>query len=52
MPRILLTRHGDVEGISPERFRGRRDVQLTEKGLAQGEALAKRIGDHWRPSTI
>ena len=23
MPKILLTRHGHVDGISPERFRGR-----------------------------
>ena len=52
MPRILLTRHGDVEGIWPERFRGRADVQLTEKGLAQAAALAGRISGHWRPVKI
>jgi phosphoserine phosphatase len=52
MPRIVLTRHGHVEGISPERFRGRVDLPLTEKGLAQATALAKRIGEEWCPVVI
>jgi probable phosphoglycerate mutase len=52
MPRILLTRHGHVEGISPERFRGRADIPLTETGLAQAGALANRIADESRPAAI
>jgi probable phosphoglycerate mutase len=52
MTRILLVRHGQVEGISPERFRGRKDIPLTEKGVAQTEALAQRIRRDWRPDAI
>ncbi len=52
MPRILLTRHGHVEGISPERFRGRSDLSLTEKGVAQAVALGARIRGQWRPVAI
>ena len=52
MPRILLTRHGHVEGISPERFRGRNDLPLTEKGVAQAVALGDRIRGEWRPVAI
>ena len=47
MPKILLTRHGHVEGISPERFRGQAELTLTEKGLAQAAALAERISREW-----
>ena len=52
MPRVLLTRHGHVEGISPERFRGRADVPLTEQGLKQAAALAKRIARQSRPAAV
>ena len=52
MSKILLTRHGHVEGIQPERFRGQTDVALTDTGLAQAAALAQRIGREWRPSII
>jgi len=44
MTKVILTRHGHVEGISPERFRGRTDVPLTELGTAQAEALAALTG--------
>jgi broad specificity phosphatase PhoE len=50
--RILLTRHGHVEGIEPERFRGRADLALTGRGRAEAEAVAKRIATGWRPSMI
>ena len=43
MTRILLTRHGHVEGLKPERFRGRAELALTERGRAQIAALARRI---------
>jgi probable phosphoglycerate mutase len=52
MTRILLTRHGHVEGISPERFRGQIDLPLTETGRAQARELGKRIAGEWRPAAI
>lgn len=52
MPKILLTRHGHVEGISPERFRGQTELALTEKGLAQAAALAERISREWHLAAI
>jgi broad specificity phosphatase PhoE len=50
--RIILTRHGHVEGISPRRFRGHEDIPLTELGRAQAEATAKRIAELWRPDDV
>jgi broad specificity phosphatase PhoE len=50
--RLLLTRHGHVEGIRPARFRGRAELPLTPIGLAQAEALAQRIARQWRPVAI
>jgi phosphoserine phosphatase len=52
MTKILLTRHGHVDGIKPKRFRGRAELALTPTGLAQAEALAQRIAAHWRPTVI
>src|SRR6266704_1004148 len=52
MTKILLTRHGHVEGIEPERFRGRADLTLTKRGGAEAEAVAQRIATSWRPSMI
>jgi len=52
MTKILLTRHGHVEGIKPERFRGRAPLDLTARGRAQAAAVAQRIADGWRPSSI
>lgn len=52
MTRILLIRHGHVEGIAPERFRGRADLPLTSLGLAQARAAAARVAAGWRPSKI
>ena len=52
MTKILLTRHGHVEGIQPERFRGRADVPLTELGVAQAKAVADRIAQAWSPVAI
>lgn len=52
MTKILLLRHGEVEGINPPRFRGREDLQLTPRGIAQAEAVAKRIGSAWQPSVV
>jgi broad specificity phosphatase PhoE len=53
MTKILLTRHGHVEGIHPERFRGREPLDLTARGRAEAAAVARRIADGtWRPSKI
>jgi len=52
MTKIILTRHGHVEGIKPERFRGREPLQLTPRGVAEASALAERIAARWRPSHI
>jgi probable phosphoglycerate mutase len=43
MTKIILTRHGHVDGIAPERFRGRADLRLTAQGLAQAQATSGRI---------
>jgi probable phosphoglycerate mutase len=50
--KIILARHGHIEGISPRRFRGRKDVPLSTFGRAQAEATAKRISATWRPSVV
>ena len=52
MTKIILTRHGHVEGIKPERFRGREPLQLTARGVAEAAALAQRVAARWRPSQI
>jgi probable phosphoglycerate mutase len=52
MTKILLTRHGHVDGIKPERFRGREPLKLTERGRADAQAVAARIAGAWRPSKI
>lgn len=52
MATILLTRHGHVEGIKPERFRGRHETPLTELGRAQARAAAARIAKTWKPAAI
>jgi phosphoserine phosphatase len=50
--KILLTRHGHVEGIKPARFRGRADVPLTRLGVKQAEAVARRIASAWPPAKV
>jgi broad specificity phosphatase PhoE len=50
--RIILVRHGHVEGIAPERFRGRHDVELSDLGARQAEATARRIAEQWKPVTM
>jgi phosphoserine phosphatase len=52
MTKILLVRHGHVAGISPERFRGRADLALTQEGRRQAEMTARRIGATWQPTAI
>ena len=52
MTKIILVRHGHVEGISPERFRGRVDLMLTTEGRRQAEATAHRIHATWSPAAV
>jgi phosphoserine phosphatase len=52
MTKIILVRHGHVEGISPERFRGRTDLMLTAEGRKQAEATARRIHASWTPAAV
>jgi broad specificity phosphatase PhoE len=52
MTKILLIRHGHVEGIKPERFRGREPLELTARGRAEAQAVALRVAASWRPSKI
>lgn len=52
MTKLILTRHGHVEGIEPERFRGRTELPLTELGRAQARAVASRIAALWVPVAI
>ena len=43
MTHIILTRHGHVEWIEPERFRGRADLALTDRGVEQARSTSRRI---------
>ncbi len=52
MTKIVLTRHGHVEGIKPERFRGRQPLELTARGRTEALAVAKRIAAAFQPSHI
>jgi phosphoserine phosphatase len=52
LTKILLVRHGHVEGIKPERFRGRAELALTHRGVSEAQAVARRIASAWRPVTV
>jgi broad specificity phosphatase PhoE len=52
MTKIILIRHGHVEGITPERFRGREPLDLTARGRAEARAVARRISCRWQPRSI
>ncbi|HMD62733.1 MAG TPA: histidine phosphatase family protein [Stellaceae bacterium] len=52
MTKIILVRHGHVQGISPERFRGRADLELTPEGRRQAEATARRVQASWIPAAL
>src|SRR5258708_30393194 len=52
MTKLILARHGHVEGISPERFRGRAELPLTAAGRREAELTAARIAASWRPAAI
>jgi phosphoserine phosphatase len=50
MAKLILVRHGHVEGIEPERFRGRADVPLTAEGVRQAFAAARYLASRWQPT--
>jgi probable phosphoglycerate mutase len=52
MTKIILVRHGHVEGIDPPRFRGRTEIPLTALGVRQAHAAAGRIAESWKPAAI
>jgi phosphoserine phosphatase len=52
MTKILLIRHGHVEGIKPERFRGPAPLDLTARGRDEAQAVARRVAGAWQPSRI
>jgi phosphoserine phosphatase len=52
MTKILFIRHGHVEGIKPERFRGRADLALTKRGDAEAEAVGRRVAQGWEPRIV
>lgn len=52
MTRIILARHGHVDWIAPERFRGRAELPLSNLGQRQAEALGHRIAQSWKPDAI
>jgi broad specificity phosphatase PhoE len=49
---LLFVRHGHVEGISPERFRGHHDLTLTSLGFEQAQAVAARLARDWKPVAL
>lgn len=52
MTQIILVRHGHVLGITPERFRGRTDLELTGRGRLQARATARYVAQRWHPVAI
>jgi broad specificity phosphatase PhoE len=52
MTRVLLLRHGHVEGISPLRFRGRAALPLSDLGRRQAAALGRHIARLLHPDAV
>ncbi|AOY95953.1 histidine phosphatase family protein [Pseudomonas sp. ZM23] len=50
--KLILTRHGHVDWIAPERFRGRADLALSNLGERQAKMLSERIASSWKPDMI
>jgi ribonuclease H / adenosylcobalamin/alpha-ribazole phosphatase len=47
--RLLLVRHGETELTAQRRYSGRGDIPLSERGLVQARAVARRIAGAGRP---
>jgi phosphoserine phosphatase len=52
MTNIILVRHGHVDWIAPERFRGRAELALSDLGRRQAEAAARYIAATWNPDAV
>jgi probable phosphoglycerate mutase len=52
MTRIILVRHGHVEWLAPERFRGRAELPLSDLGRRQAQAAAGYIAASWKPEAV
>jgi probable phosphoglycerate mutase len=52
MTRIILVRHGHVEWLAPERFRGRAELPLSDLGRRQAQAAAGYIAASWKPQAV
>jgi len=52
MSRILLVRHGHVDWLAPQRFRGRAELPLSSLGRRQAQAVAGYIAASWKPEAV
>jgi phosphoserine phosphatase len=52
MTRIILVRHGHVDWLAPERFRGRAELPLSSLGRRQAQAVAGCIAASWKPEAV
>jgi broad specificity phosphatase PhoE len=52
MIRIILVRHGHVDWLMPERFRGRAELPLSSRGRRQALAAAGYIAASWKPDAV
>ena len=52
MTRIILVRHGHVDWLMPERFRGRAELPLSSLGRRQAQAAAGYIAATWKPDAV
>jgi len=52
MTKIILVRHGHVNWIAPERFRGRAELPLSSLGRRQAQAAAGYIAATWKPDAV
>ena len=52
MVRIILARHGHVDWLAPERFRGRAELPLSDLGRRQAQAVARYIAATWKPDAV
>jgi phosphoserine phosphatase len=49
---IILVRHGQTRWNLVEHIRGQADVPLNETGLAQAEAVSRRVARQWSPTAV
>lgn len=50
--KLILVRHGHVPGIDPPRFRGHREVPLTDLGRRQAELTGAAIATRWKVDAV